>query len=90
MDALYKDVDIGIPQSKILSTNVRSLPIFRTDVVRLMKRLTIRNGNIDRRDPVHNITRRCSDTRSVEAYVCDIVNRIPLNHLESFSYAAIL
>jgi hypothetical protein len=84
MNALYKDIDISVPQNKSMGWNVGALPIFRTGVIRSIKRLTIRNGYMDRRDPIYH-RKGLFDDGSLEAYVEDITNRTPLNQLQAFS-----
>ena len=84
MSKLYTDVQLDVPQSKTMSWNTGGLPIFRSDVIRSMHKLSIRNGCMDFRDPVYNRTRR-SDAGSVDGYICDILARIPHNQLSSFS-----
>jgi hypothetical protein len=84
MARLYTDVQVDIPQSKAMSWNTGGLPIFRSDVIRFMRTLSIRNACVDFRDPVYNRRRR-SDASSVDGYISDILIRIPQNQLSSFS-----
>lgn len=84
MSKLYSDVQIDVPQSKNMSWNTGGLPIFRPEVIRSMRTLSIRNGCMDFRDPVYNRKTR-SQTGSVDAYICDILARIPNNQLSSLS-----
>lgn len=83
MSKLYTDVQVDIPQSKTTSWNT-GFPIFRSDVIRSMRTLSIRNACMDFRDPVYNRGQR-SDAGSVDGYISDILIRIPQNQLSSFS-----
>src|SRR2546423_6350808 len=85
MSKLYENVQIDVPQSKTMSRNTGGLPIFRPDVIRSMRKLSIRDRIMDFRDPVYNRGRR-SDAGSVDGYICDILARIPHSQLSSFSY----
>ena len=84
MSKLYTEVQVDVPQSKNMSWNTGGLPIFRSEVIRWIQTLAIRNGCMDFRDPVYNRRTR-SETNSVDAYICDILARIPNNQLWSFS-----
>lgn len=84
MSKLYADVQVDVPQFKAQSCGAGGLPIFRSDVIRSMRTLSIRSGCMDFRDPVYNRRRR-SDAGSVDEYICDILARIPHNQLSSFS-----
>jgi hypothetical protein len=84
MAKLYTDVQVDIPQSKTMSWNTGGLPIFRSDVIRSMRTLSIRNACMDFRDPIYNRGQR-SNAGSVDGYISDILIRIPQNQLSSFS-----
>jgi hypothetical protein len=84
MSKLYTDVQVDIPQSKTMSWNTGGLPIFRSDVIRSMRTLLIRNACMDFRDSIYNRGQR-SNADSVDGYISDILIRIPQNQLSSFS-----
>lgn len=84
LSKLYADVQVDVPQSKSMGWNTGGLPVFRSEVIRSIQTLSIRNGCMDLRDPVYNRRRR-SDAGSVEGYISDILARIPPNQLSSFS-----
>lgn len=53
-----------------------------------MKRFVIRNGYVDRKDPVYHRRRR-SEVGFLEAYVSDIIHRLLSDQLEAFSYVGV-
>jgi hypothetical protein len=84
MSKLYADVHVDIPQSRTMTWNTGGLPVFRSDVIRSMRTLSIRNACIDFRNPVYDLKER-SDASSVDGYISNILVHIPQNQLSSFS-----
>ena len=82
MVRLYYSVDFEVPQS--ISSRKSGMSAFRSPVTQSVRELKIRNGMGDRRNSIYS-RRRKSDAGSVDAYVAEILNKVPANRLTRFA-----
>lgn len=84
LSRLYKRIDVEVPQPENANWKQCPLPTFRPYVLRNMKELAIRNGIMDKKDPIYHKRTR-SDASSMEGYVGEIMTGIPQHQLNTFS-----